>query len=122
MLDIEGLTLAAHEIDKIRHPNTGAVILFARNYESPEQIAELCRELHALRHPPLLIAVDHEGGRVQRFREGFTAVPAMGVLGEIWREHPNQAKRLAREAGYVNAGTVEFISDGQRHWVRTGSR
>ena len=101
MLDVEAKTLNEADRRRLSHPLVGGIILFTRNYESPEQIAELCREIHALRQPPLLIAVDHEGGRVQRFREGFTAIPPMGALGEIWREHPNQAKRLARDTGYV---------------------
>jgi beta-N-acetylhexosaminidase len=109
MLDVVGKTLTDDDRRRLSHPSVGGVILFTRNYENPEQIAELCRELHALRQPPLLIAVDHEGGRVQRFREGFTTVPAMGDLGVIWNEHPNQAKRMAREAGYVMGAELRAI-------------
>lgn len=109
MLDVEGKTLADADRRRLNHPLVGGVILFARNYESPEQIAGLTREIHALRHPPLLIGVDHEGGRVQRFRAGFTAIPAMGALGEVWREHPQRARRLARDAGYVMGAELRAV-------------
>ena len=81
MLDIEGLSLSPADRDLLREPAVGGVILFTRNYESPEQIADLVGEIRALRSPPLLVAVDHEGGRVQRFRDGFTAVPPMRLIG-----------------------------------------
>jgi beta-N-acetylhexosaminidase len=109
MLDVEGKTLNEADRRRLSHPLVGGAILFARNYENPEQIADLTREIHALRQPPLLIAVDHEGGRVQRFRDGFTAVPAMGALGQAWLEHPNRAKRLAREAGYVLGAELRAV-------------
>lgn len=109
MLDVEGKTLNDADRRRLSHPLVGGAILFARNYESPEQIQALTREIHALRQPPLLIAVDHEGGRVQRFRDGFTAVPAMGALGETWREHPNRAKRLVRDAGYVLGSELRAV-------------
>lgn len=109
MLDVEGVALNDADRRRLSHPLVGGVILFSRNYQSPEQIAELCREIHALRYPSLLIAVDHEGGRVQRFREGFTAIPPMRAFGEPWREHPNSAKRLAREAGYVMGAELRAV-------------
>jgi beta-N-acetylhexosaminidase len=106
MLDVEGRQL--DEADRIRlcHPLTGGVILFSRNYESPRQLEELTAEIHRLRSPPLLIAVDHEGGRVQRFREGFTRLPPMRALGAVWDEHPLRARHLARDAGYVLAAEL----------------
>jgi beta-N-acetylhexosaminidase len=76
MLDVEGLTLTRHEQEKINHPNTGAVILFSRNYQNPEQVTELINSIRAARNGDILIAVDQEGGRVQRFQNGFTALAA----------------------------------------------
>lgn len=109
MLDVEGKTLNDADRRRLSHPMVGGVILFSRNYENPKQIADLCREIHALRYPSLLIAVDHEGGRVQRFRAGFTAIPPMRAFGDLWRAHPNTAKRLAREAGYVMGAELRAV-------------
>ena len=106
MLDIEGRELNDADRRRLCHPLTGGVILFSRNYESPRQLAELSAEIHSLRTPPLLIAVDHEGGRVQRFRDGFTRLPPMRALGKIWDEHPQRAKHLARDAGFVLAAEL----------------
>ncbi|MBA4142408.1 MAG: beta-N-acetylhexosaminidase [Nitrosospira sp.] len=106
MLDIEGTKLTAADKSKLLHPLVGGVILFARNYSSFGQLVQLTAEIHALRTPPLLIAVDHEGGRVQRFREDFTRLPPMRELGRIWDEHPGQARRLARQTGYVLAAEL----------------
>ncbi|GAB4122397.1 MAG: beta-N-acetylhexosaminidase [Sideroxydans sp.] len=101
MLDVAGTTLTPEDEARLKHPLTGGVILFARNYESPAQLAELTAAIHALRTPPLLIAVDHEGGRVQRFREGFTRIPPMRELGKLWDTQPKRAKALAQEVGFV---------------------
>ncbi len=101
MADVAGLALTDAERARLMHPGVGGVILFKRNYESPEQLAALCREIHALRSPHLLIGVDQEGGRVQRFREGFTPIPPMRAIGEVWDDHPQRARRLARDTGYV---------------------
>lgn len=106
MLDLRGKSLLPEEAEMLRHPSVGGVILFSRNYESPKQLIELTQAIHAARKPPLLIAVDHEGGRVQRFREGFTRIPAMRRLGEIWDHHPQKARRLAHQAGYVLAAEL----------------
>jgi len=106
MLDVSGKKLTAEDEARLRHPLVGGVILFSRNYESPGQLAELTASIHALRTPPLLIAVDHEGGRVQRFREGFTRLPPMRELGKEWDEHPKRAKHLAQQAGYVLASEL----------------
>ncbi|OGS91661.1 MAG: beta-N-acetylhexosaminidase [Gallionellales bacterium GWA2_60_18] len=106
MLDVLGKTLTAEDEERLRHPLVGGVILFARNYESPGQLAELTAAIRALRTPPLPIAVDHEGGRVQRFREGFTKIPAMRELGKIWDAHPQRARHLAQQAGYVLAAEL----------------
>lgn len=109
MLDVEGTILNETDRRRLTHPLVGGVILFARNYEGPEQIAELTREIHALRTPPLLVAVDHEGGRVQRFRSGFTPLPPMRSIGRQWDEHPLMAKRLARDAGYVLGAELRAV-------------
>jgi beta-N-acetylhexosaminidase len=102
MVDVEGTVLTAHERARLRDPLVGGVILFARNFDHREQLAALCQAIHDERDEPLLIAVDHEGGRVQRFRtDGFTSIPAMSVFGELWSQDSLAAMRLASEAGYV---------------------
>ncbi len=106
MLDIEGVALTPADRDLLREPAVGGVILFTRNYESPAQIADLVAEIRALRSPSLLIAVDHEGGRVQRFREGFSAIPAMRHLGHEFDEDPDVATDLARQAGWLIASEL----------------
>ena len=106
MLDIQGKTLSAEDEARMCHPLVGGAILFTRNFESPGQLAELTAAIHALRTPPLLIAVDHEGGRVQRFREGFTRIPPMRELGKIWDGHPQRARHLAQQVGFVIAAEL----------------
>lgn len=106
MLDVEGTKLTAEDEVRLRHPQVGGVILFARNYESLRQLVELIASIRALRSPTLLIAVDHEGGRVQRFRNGFTRIPPMRELGRIWDEHPKRARHLAQQVGYVLAAEL----------------
>lgn len=109
MLDIEGTALTPVDRERLLHPLTGGVILFTRNYESPQQIEALVREIHALRQPPLLVAVDHEGGRVQRFRQGFTALPAVAELGKLYDEEPGHAKRLAEAGGWLMATELRAV-------------
>jgi beta-N-acetylhexosaminidase len=106
MLDVRGTTLTEDDRKRLSHPLVGGVILFARNYQSPVQLAQLTADIRVLKSPPLLIAVDQEGGRVQRFREGFTRLPPMRVLGRLHDSHPHQAKTLARETGYVMAAEL----------------
>jgi beta-N-acetylhexosaminidase len=106
MLDVIGKTLTREDEVRLSHPLVGGVILFSRNFESPAQLGTLCAEIHALRFPSLLVAVDHEGGRVQRFREGFTRIPAMRELGKIWDAHPHRARHLAQQVGYVVASEL----------------
>ena len=101
VIDVEGKTLTSNDRKRLLHPLTGGVILFARNYESPGQLIELTTAIHALREPALVIAVDHEGGRVQRFRTGFTRIPPMRTLGHEWDRNQQHAKHLAHEAGFV---------------------
>jgi beta-N-acetylhexosaminidase len=103
MLDVLGHQLADADRARLLHPLAGGVILFQRNYASPEQIAELCADIRALRTPELLIAVDHEGGRVQRFRDGYTPIPAMATLGALWDVDPAAARGSAEAIGLVIA-------------------
>ncbi|WP_035384264.1 beta-N-acetylhexosaminidase [Ferriphaselus sp. R-1] len=106
MLDVVGKVLTAEDEARLRHPLVGGVILFARNYESPAQLCELTAAIRAVRTPPLLIAVDHEGGRVQRFRSGFTRIPPMRELGKVWDVQPKRARHLAQQAGFVLAAEL----------------
>src|SRR2546423_15033110 len=110
MLDLAGPRVTSEEREILRHPSVGGVILFARNFESPRQLLALTTEIHGLRRPGPLIAVDHEGGRVQRFQEGFTRIPPMRLLGERWDADPAEARTLAEATGYVAA--VELRSHG----------
>jgi beta-N-acetylhexosaminidase len=103
MLDVVGTTLSDDDLRRIRDPLTGGVILFARNYTDRAQLTALCEAIHTAR-PGVLIAVDHEGGRVQRFRtDGFTRLPAMRTLGELWDKDVLQACKAATALGYVLA-------------------
>lgn len=106
MLDIEGTEVTGEARERLAHPLTGGLILFSRNYGDPEQLTRLTAEVHALRNPPLIISVDHEGGRVQRFREGFTAIPPMRELGTAWDQGPQHARQLAQELGFVLAAEL----------------
>lgn len=104
MADIQGHTLTEDEKQRLLHPAIGGVILFRRNYQNPQQLTRLTAQIKALRTPALIIATDHEGGRVQRFTEGFTRLPAMRTLGTIWDEQsPAEAQRCAQNVGYVLA-------------------
>ncbi|MCS6944716.1 MAG: beta-N-acetylhexosaminidase [Sutterellaceae bacterium] len=99
--DVAGPTLTPVERERLRHPLVGMVILFSRNFVDNEQLVALITEIRSLREPPLLIAVDHEGGRVQRFRRGFTAIPPMAELGRLWDRDVLAACRTAVSVGYV---------------------
>jgi len=109
MLDVAGTGLIDAERKRLRHPQVGGVILFARNYENPGQLAELVAEIHAQRKTRLLVAVDHEGGRVQRFREGFTRLPPVARLGECYPRDRLRALRLATEAGWLMASELRAV-------------
>ncbi len=107
VVDIEGATLTAADRRRLCQPLVGMVILFARNFASAAQLSALTAEIHALRSPPLLVAVDHEGGRVQRFRQPpFTRLPAMARLGRLWDEDVLLACRAARSLGHVMAAEL----------------
>ncbi len=106
MIDVVGTELTDDDIRRLQHPLVGGVILFKRNYIDNAQLKALTSSIHAVRQPPLLIAVDHEGGRVQRFRDGFTKIPPMREFGKIWDKHPKQAKELAKQAGWILAAEL----------------
>lgn len=108
MIDIVGLELTELDRERLCHPLVGGLILFARNYQSPEQLQKLTAEVHALRTPPLPIAIDHEGGRVQRCREGFTRLPAMRSLGALWETNPSEAIEAARSIGFILAAELRL--------------
>ena len=105
MLDVVGTTLDADDIRRINHPLTGGIILFTRNFESCQQLKVLTDAIRSVR-ANILIAVDHEGGRVQRFREGFTKIPPMRELGKLWDSNRKQANALAVETGWVLAAEL----------------
>ncbi|ROV56516.1 beta-N-acetylhexosaminidase [Neisseria chenwenguii] len=104
MADVNVYRLTDEEKQRLLDPAIGGVILFRRNFENVPQLKALTAEIKALREPGLIIAVDHEGGRVQRFIPGFTRLPAMNVLGEIWdNESPEAAREKAEQVGWVLA-------------------
>jgi beta-N-acetylhexosaminidase len=106
VLDVAGTTLSKADKRRIKHPLTGGLVLFARNFESRLQLTQLTAVIKKLR-PDVLICVDHEGGRVQRFRtDGFTALPAMRVLGEMWMHDPLTATDAATALGHVLASEL----------------
>ncbi len=109
MLDIDGHSLSPADRTLLREPAVGGVVLFTRNYVSPAQLSDLVAAIRAVRSPPLLIAVDHEGGRVQRFRDGFTAVPPMRELGRQYDSDPDAAKSLAKTVGWLVASELRAM-------------
>ena len=106
MLDVEGLALTSEDCNRLQHPQVGGVILFSRNYESPEQLKILVEEIHAIRTPRLIVAVDQEGARVQRFRQGFQRLPAMGLLGDLYDKEPAKAIQMAETVGWIMASEL----------------
>ncbi|UIP25546.1 beta-N-acetylhexosaminidase [Acinetobacter towneri] len=105
MLDIAGTELTQEDIELLRAPQVGGVILFARNIQSPAQVRALTDHMRQVR-PDILIAVDQEGGRVQRLKQGFTLLPAMGRFGELYQTEPERALKLAEECGWLMATEV----------------
>lgn len=104
MADVHAFSLTDEEKQRLLDPAVGGVILFRRNFKDVAQLKTLIREIKSLRTPGLIVAVDHEGGRVQRFIDGFTRLPAMSVLGEIWdSEGAAAAKAQAEQVGWVLA-------------------
>ena len=106
MLDIAGTALTDADRRRLRHPQTGGVILFTRNYQNPAQLKALVDDIHALRTPRLIVAVDQEGGRVQRFRDGFQRLPAMGLIGDLYDRDAQQGVAMAQSVGWVMAAEL----------------
>ena len=110
MIDVQGTTLTEEDRDLLQHPLVGAVILFTRNFESIEQLERLVADIRAARTPPLLVTVDHEGGRVQRFRKGFTVLPAMRTIGRQYDLDEAAGKQLARQCGWLMAAELRAVA------------
>jgi len=106
MIDVAGTELTAEDRRVLRHPLVGAVILFTRNYATPDQLTALVEEIRALRVPPLLVTVDHEGGRVQRFRSGFTELPPQRAIGHTYDLDPEAGRQLAWQCGWLLAAEL----------------
>jgi beta-N-acetylhexosaminidase len=106
MVDVEGLELSYEDRRLLLKPVVGGVILFSRNFHSLDQLEVLVEQIHQLRSPPLIIAVDQEGGRVQRFKDGFTILPAMRRFGEIYDHNPEMAIHLTKDCGWLMASEI----------------
>lgn len=109
MLDIAGTELTQEDIELLQTPQVGGMILFSRNIESPAQVRALTDHMRQIR-PDILIAVDQEGGRVQRLKQGFTLLPAMGHFGELYLTQPEKALTLAEQCGWLMA--IEVLAVG----------
>lgn len=105
MVDVEGLALTDDDRHLLSNPLVGGLILFTRNYSSHDQLSALIADIRSCK-PNILIAVDHEGGRVQRFREGFTRIPAMRTFGDMYASDPIKAVDLAKECGWLFAAEL----------------
>ena len=103
MVDLEGTAISEKEKQLLLKPEVGGVILFTRNFESVEQLTQLVTEIHALRAPRLLVAVDHEGGRVQRFHEGFSRIPAAASYAKAAKNDLEKSRQLAEKSGWLMA-------------------
>jgi len=109
MVDVAGRSLTPEDREVLRHPLVGSVILFTRNYDNPGQLAELVADIRAVRSPPLLVAVDHEGGRVQRFRAGFSVLPPMRRVGQEYDLDPGQGVAMARSLNWLMAAELRGV-------------
>lgn len=108
MLDIEGKSLTAEDKELLQHPNVGGLILFSRNYQNREQIKELVRSVRKIKEK-ILIAVDQEGGRVQRFQEGFTQLKPLHYFGELYDKSPDNALAETEKAAYTMASEIRSV-------------
>lgn len=109
MIDLEGHVLTEEEKILLKHPLVGGVILFSRNYDNPIQLIELTSEIHQLRQPALLISVDHEGGRIQRFRHNFVSLPACAKFGQLYQQNQLQAVSFAEQIGWLLAAELRAV-------------
>ena len=109
IVDLEGKALAPEDREILGHPLVGGVILFSRNYESPEQVSELVRDIHAIRIPSLAVCVDQEGGDVQRFRKGFTTLPAAGSFGKLYKKDRDEAYQACTRMGWLMAAELHAV-------------
>ena len=109
MTDIGGRELTSADRQLLLEENVGGVILFSRNYESPQQIIELVQEIRNLKSPPLLVAVDQEGGRVQRLRDGFTLIPAMRKIGRLYEMNAKTALKVSETAGWIIGAELRSV-------------
>jgi len=109
MIDLRGYALAADEREWLQSPLVGGVILFTRNFESVDQLARLVAEIHAARQPPLLVTVDQEGGRVQRFREPFFRLPPLRVMDRLYDEERELALQTVAAVGWLMAAELRAV-------------
>lgn len=106
ILDLAGLELSSEERELIKHPQVGGIIFFQRNFESTFQLTNLISQIHLHSKQRLLLSVDQEGGRVQRFQDGFTRLPALGLIGTRYDQHPEEAIQLAETHGWLLASEL----------------
>jgi beta-N-acetylhexosaminidase len=109
MVDVAGTDLTPDDNEVLRHPLVGSVILFSRNYRNPQQLEALTSAIRAVRTPQLLIAVDQEGGRVQRFRDEFTRLPALRLIGRRFDEDRREGLAFAHDVGWLMASELRAV-------------
>jgi beta-N-acetylhexosaminidase len=109
MIDLLGKELSADERELLKHPLVGGIILFTRNFDSRAQVQQLIADVRSVRKPPLLVAVDYEGGRVQRFRKDFTVLPPMRAIGNAYDQNQRAGLHLAKQAGWLLAAELRAV-------------
>jgi len=109
MMDLAGTKISETEQQLLKNPLVGGVILFTRNFESIDQVTALIKQIHDVRTPHLLVAIDHEGGRVQRFHQGFTRLPPANVFGRMFSKDPGKARKYAEQTGWLLAVELRAI-------------
>jgi len=110
LIDVQGTALTQEDRDLLAHPLVGGCILFTRNFASIEQLEQLVADIRAVRNPPVLVTIDHEGGRVQRFRQDFTVLPAMRTIGREYDLDAAAGRRLARQCGWLLAAELRAVA------------